>query len=25
VIGFFIVLFVAILYLDLARPVNLPF
>ena len=25
VIGFFIILFVAILYLDLARPVNLPF
>ena len=25
VIGFFIVLFVAVLYLDLARPVNLPF
>ncbi len=25
VIGFFIILFVAVLYLDLARPVNLPF
>jgi len=25
VIGFFVILFVAILYLDLARPIDLPF